>query len=503
MQLNGSNPTPTQAPKSTPSQEPMLLASARTGGGLTHLKDLTVYEGSRPVGIVRLFKDVSSGKVWAYGQDNSGRAQRYDVSGKSENQIRYGSYKLLSLYPLQYNMDDIARGVGLLSGSRPEKAKDVGYEKIGTGLAKGANDVVKNLSKMSGRSIEPVLTFDADNPAKVLQSIERNVLPRYGASSIGQVLASRRFYADPSLAKHVEDASRSYTRADLSFAQVLDGARPNMGLGTHWMQLQHQSQGRGYVDEQVGLLHNTLQAYMQGQASRQQLNAAVAQFRSNIDGRRLADVLTPAQIRTLASANYELSPATRIEAKYVGTTITVNGQPRKVIGEVHLKTKVERNGQLSIVGASLERVDYDAPGTLDGKGHKTLGANSINVGISNGFHGKPVRAPLSTWKDIELVTRDALQNRLGEALVADRRTGPGGRVAPLKPVTIDQGLPKILLQVLPDGGGPVRRQQVCPRHVARHRRYRVDGAVRFRRVDQRRRRGNRRQQRQAADPCGA
>jgi hypothetical protein len=350
-------------------------------------------------------------------------------------------------------MDGLATAWGLLSGSSPEKAKDVGYRKIGKGLASGANRVARDVSAMTGQSIGPILTYEGD-AKNTWQAIERNVLPRYGASTVDPLLASRRFYANPVLAKHVEDASRSYSKSGLDFAQVLDGVRPNKGLGTHWMQLQHQSQGRGYVDEQVGRLHNALQAYMQDPATRPQLNAAVAQFKSNIEGRRLIDVLTPAQIEAWKSAQYELKPATRVEAKFVGVTLkTRDGQSLKLIGEVHLTTKVELNGQTTLAGASLERVSYDTgPDLVGSKGHKNLGANRIDVGVSNGLHGKPVGVRLRTWKDIELATRDALQGRAPLVMAADARA----RLKAMSQTSISQGLPKILQQVLPDGGGSVR-----------------------------------------------
>ena len=187
------------------------------------------------------------------------------------------------------------------------------------------------------------------------------------------MLGSRRFYADPALAKHVEDASRSYSKAGLNFAQVLDGARQGKGLGTHWMQLQRQSQGRGYVDEQVGRLHSTLQAYMRGQATRPQLNAAVAQFKSNIDSRRLGPVVPGRLTQGCVGIG-------RVDS--LNTDVGVDGRPGRLFGgAVHERVQD---------ATQRRRVIQPTQGNDDARDEIVAGVTAADRHGSSDFNRRPV-----------------------------------------------------------------------------------------------------------------
>jgi hypothetical protein len=431
----------TLTPSATPSNEPLLLASA--GVGLTHLEDVAVYEGSRQIGLVRLFQDPVNRKVWAYGQDNSGRAPRTDVTGFTKDQIRYGGYRDLKLYPVHYDMSQLLKSIGYLAGGSSKTAERRGANVL-SGLAAQQEQHLRRLGA-------PQLLSFGDVAKRSLEAITQNVLPKYGVT-LGQLFSSKQFYGDPVLVKHLEDASRAYSNIGLSFAQVLDGARTDQKLGDRWMTLQRQSSNRRYVDDQVGLVSNALQAYMQSPnpGSRGNLNNALASVQSNISKLRLNDLYTPAQAKTLSVANYELHPETTSKGVAVGTTVTLKGVSHTLKGEIHVTYKLERTGAWTVASAMLERVTFDVPGR-DGKPmHQNLGKHHINVAISNGLHGIPYGVPLTTDSDVKLVARDAMESNIGEILAAHRADNQ------LELVTIQDGLPDALRKILPNHGGPLR-----------------------------------------------
>lgn len=280
------------------SPKPLLIASGAIGG--MSAKDakafVTDYVGivdplhpREYQGQVQLSYDPKTGRTWAYGQATGPNAPRYDVSGKSRQQIAYGTYGQLTLL------------------APPEDGGRTAWghlDRLLPGVRRTLQRNAQDMSDLLGDTAPVVRPQDGATPAQVVGRIEQEVLPRYGLSNVYQLFDSSQRYGNAELAGHLDNAARTYSGDRWSFANALEGTRP--GLGTRWQGLrdvqQRKSDARPYLDRQLRTLYTAQDALDRGQLSRKAFGDTLYSVKGNIQRSGYAGELSPKQREAIAHA---------------------------------------------------------------------------------------------------------------------------------------------------------------------------------------------------------
>ena len=268
--------------------EPLLLANAGTttdaqARQLVSTGFVGVFDPKVPgayLGQVQLKYDAKSGKTWAYGNDVSKAAARYDVTHKTKAEVQRGTYGELTLLAgpkasskaatlainrtLSALTDKAITTVEYLAAKAPWKtvndpklnselnrtAKQNGYASWSEVLSPAGraqlsnrfqqellNSAAPNINKVVGQITHFVGLGEGGvvqpsgraSAAKVLSVAESNVLPKYGIDLAAQLFTSSKYYSNDALIRDMNNTVQASSSNFHTLRSVLNERTPGLG----------------------------------------------------------------------------------------------------------------------------------------------------------------------------------------------------------------------------------------------------------------------------------
>jgi Fic family protein/SAM-dependent methyltransferase len=368
--------------------------------------------GGAYIGQVRLKYDPITRKTWAYGKDGSASAPRYDVTGKTREQISWGTYGKLELLPPPSTGQSTSQRDNKFPSS--EQIFRVAVQNVNEGASK-VRGIVPVLTGGivdigSGGVLAPI------NPAplaKVVESAESRILPRYGLSIIWQIFNSDQYYGNDALIQDLNNAIKDGSSNRYDLRSALNELKSGLGDKLEQLRATHQADeaGRTKVDAAEEKLRSALDAFNKNPSSpaaRKNLNEALYVAKEAVKQHAAYLAKTPSKSANL-NAYIDQASARLKETNTDGTPVRHREYEKDIGGKSPLV--VMRLYKIYTIqdGKNKKVVGYEAEGPISTlSSHHPVG-NQKRFVVTDA-QGNPVK----TLAEAEVLVRTAL-NKLGSS----------------------------------------------------------------------------------------